>query len=427
MPTVLYNTELAPKKRVRFTGDDALKAGYALCYDRDNITATNAAGTTLTAAYSSFARHAYVEKPAAGNLDAFAGIVCESKPAVTGGQEVTIFLPTPGLVREVYSDVSATAMTTSVTLQAGSYAFGGDGDGVIVGKYLQTKDRSSANGLIQAVITGIDPLLALGQTPSSTVRTCSPAIWNTCPWSAIEQGIVSGRVLFEDFEGGYALIAAQAATALGGKYNLYGISDGTGGSIITTLTDEPGGVLSLQTTTNDENCAITLPGGNLAGMFQCTTSNGLWFEARVKIGPDTAGKDDACVYIGLGEEALLGNGTILTTSDALADKDYIGWIHQIADEKWDCVWNTDTGGASPVTLSADAHTSVVDTYVNLGFVSDGTSIQAYVNGVASGDPDLLSAPDFPLDEEMNIYFDLMSSGGESSVAEIDWVKCACTI
>jgi len=44
--------------------------------------------------------------------------------------------------------------------------------------------------------------------------------------------------------------------------------------------------------------------------------------------------------------------------------------------------------------------------------------------VASGDPDLITATDFPLTEEMNGYFGLMSSGGADSVAEMDWVRIA---
>ena len=147
---VKYKLEKYGLKHVYYTGSDTLKPGYALCYDRDTITAENAAGTALVATASSYGRHSWVEKPASGNLHNFAGIVGPGQQMMAGPCWVEIIQPLPGLVIDVFSDISCTANTTWLTIQPASYYIGGAGEGLIIGIALQTVDRSSTNGLVQA-------------------------------------------------------------------------------------------------------------------------------------------------------------------------------------------------------------------------------------------------------------------------------------
>lgn len=70
-------------KRVKFTGSTALVQGMALCYDADRGTAGEADGE----------RFRFVELPAVGNNDRFAGVVAQSYSAKTGGRWISIVPP----------------------------------------------------------------------------------------------------------------------------------------------------------------------------------------------------------------------------------------------------------------------------------------------------------------------------------------------
>jgi hypothetical protein len=270
-------------------------------------------------------------------------------------------------------------------------------------------------------IRGLNHALAVGANRAATTRMPSRAIWATCPVAELLTGTKDGFFYWNDFERGYALAANQAATSLGD--GVVGLTDGTAGSTIGTLTDEPTGVIQLATTTNDEDVGISILGAvNTAGQIVFGSGKRVWMEARLKVGPDTAGKDDACVFVGFAEEGLLTNAGVISTSDALADKDAIGFLHQIADEKFDAIHNTASGGGV-TTVEADVHATTADTYVKLGLYCDGTTIRYYVDGTEVCST-LVSATNVPDGEEMAFYLNLMSSGGADSVCEVDWVRIA---
>lgn len=71
------------KKRVWYTGDDAVKIGEAFCYDSDRGTAADVDGH----------RANFVERPSATNNLHFAGVCVDSKSASTGGQGIEIAVP----------------------------------------------------------------------------------------------------------------------------------------------------------------------------------------------------------------------------------------------------------------------------------------------------------------------------------------------
>lgn len=110
----LYKTQArGMKRRVFYTGDGALSAGYGVCYDRDYGTATAEDGL----------RDKRVALPDNTNNLAFAGVVTQDYSAVVGGQWIEIY--EPGSVCPVYVDASVTiGQNNFVTCQIGG---GGSG------------------------------------------------------------------------------------------------------------------------------------------------------------------------------------------------------------------------------------------------------------------------------------------------------------
>jgi hypothetical protein len=112
-----YNTEKVATKRVFFTGSDAPKEGYPLVYNRDSAIA-KAATVSET---DNFRRAYEVEKPGAGTVYDFAGLVApgQNLAGVTGGQWLTIVVPGPnGTVCTGWIGIATTIGVTDVGLGA---------------------------------------------------------------------------------------------------------------------------------------------------------------------------------------------------------------------------------------------------------------------------------------------------------------------
>jgi hypothetical protein len=142
-------SEKVAKKRVKFTGDDALKIGYAVCYNRDSTTGNSAGAEDLYRAWE-------VEKPATANLKDFAGLVANDYSAVTGGQMIEIIEPRrAGTVCRGYAGVACTLGTTKLAIQNATYTLEAAGSSnVTVALANQTVDRSSTEGICQVILTG---------------------------------------------------------------------------------------------------------------------------------------------------------------------------------------------------------------------------------------------------------------------------------
>jgi hypothetical protein len=268
----------------------------------------------------------------------------------------------------------------------------------------------------------------LHRYPASTVaaltntRATSSAIWNTCPFSQIAVGEIDGTALFEDFTGSFvqANNVAASATTLPSPFAAF--TGATAGGTISQPADEPYGVADLNQTTDDETTCLVLGGKGLAGQFVLEAGKKLWAEARVKI--SDIGDTKLGAFIGFAEEGLAATVAICEADDTLSDKDYVGFWHNAADgDKLDVVYNT-AGGGGGSTHTADAVTLVADTYVNLGLYCDGTSIYFYQNGTQIGDAIALTATNVPNGEELCFYFAITSSGGDTVLASIDWLKIA---
>lgn len=100
-------------RKVWYIGTDTLQEGYVLCFDNDAT--PNNADPKLRLGVA-------VEKPAAGNVNAFAGIVSASSAGVKGPAFVDIIVPRKNGVARASVKANATAFTTLLGPAAASYS-----------------------------------------------------------------------------------------------------------------------------------------------------------------------------------------------------------------------------------------------------------------------------------------------------------------
>lgn len=112
----------APSRTQRFwyAGSAALSEGYAMCYNSDYGTATDAEQI----------RMAHVEPPTQDNNRAFAGVTIKAYAARSGGQEVELYLP--GSVCPCYVADSSCTLGDDLTFYVGSGSSAGAAQGTPV-------------------------------------------------------------------------------------------------------------------------------------------------------------------------------------------------------------------------------------------------------------------------------------------------------
>ncbi len=343
-------TEKVTIKKVRFEGTDTLRAGYALCYNADFGTASEADAD----------RAWRVEKPATGNLDNFAGVVAEKYDGKVGPVNIEILVPTKrGQKIKVWTDASVTVDSTQLYLTAGSFALTVSG-GLQVAKAMQTVDRSSTNGTALALLTG-SPVEAAKSGLAGGVGP-SPLIWNDSLWNEVEADPSKGFRYWTDY-----LDTIDVTTADG-----YVITAATSGAIAPDVT-EPGGVLLVDSAGNaviDDGVNVQLTNC----LFKPAAGTTIRFEARIKM-------LDTSASIGQFYVGLAGIDTTLIAAGVLDDVvDKAGFFRHAGStaDKMSSV----TARTSAEDTTADVTTVADDTYINLGFVIDGlTSIKFYADGV----------------------------------------------
>ncbi|MCK9601273.1 MAG: hypothetical protein M0R06_19695 [Sphaerochaeta sp.] len=214
---IQYGQDVSALKRVYYTGSDTLREGYCLCYDLDT--------TTVDAAtLASDARGFYVEKPASGNVGAFAGVVAASADGVTGPAYIEIVdISDRQMCANVWTEENCTINTTYLSVKAGSYAAGSSIEGPIIGLALQTVDRSSTNGLVQA-------RLAYGSAYPDVVSLTSAAVTVTAVTQALSTSV---GLLKLTVGSGVAGVATLAAGVAGQRVLLACVANGGSGATIT--------------------------------------------------------------------------------------------------------------------------------------------------------------------------------------------------
>ncbi len=257
-------------------------------------------------------------------------------------------------------------------------------------------------------------------------RGLSPSLWDNCPVELLKANPQFGTYMFDDFADGGIVVAANQATAavsvLGTTGAWTGFTDATAGTIITTETDNFQGVVRLQGTTDTEDCTIAYPKtAETSGPYKFSTTSRLWMEARVSILNVTVSKFNA--FFGFAEEGLLATNEVITDSDIMADKDYVGFQKTFAGTTdIASVFNTN-GQAAHTEVATDAATVAADTFTKIGLYCDGTTVFFYQNGT-QGTGVTIATADFPDGEEMAFYISLMLGHGDTASVSVDWVAIA---
>jgi hypothetical protein len=220
----------------------------------------------------------------------------------------------------------------------------------------------------------------------------SQSLWSDCPMLPWLCDPTLMHVYFNDFH------SANKATE---EWILTQAVSGT--AVAGTLA---GGVFTLGAgaTTNHQG-----PNVQLAGVdFVPAAGKDIWFEARVKVNVLTGR-----YFVGLAEL-----DTTIIASGAMTTDNHIGFSSLAGAG----VVNLDSEKATAGLATTAVHTFVADTYVKLGFkVSGVTSIQAYVNGVAVGDPNpTANVPIVGLTPSLVVH----ATGTGTPAMDIDWIRVA---
>ena len=151
-----------PTKRVFFrpSADDTVRVGDQVCYNSDieldhKERAADPSHLGLTqdtyeeGAQEFTGRLFIVEKPATANLHAYAGVVKSLGPNAGGDNDmIEIWVPTEGAVVLVMTDQNCTNERTVMGIRNGAYEASYPEGGGQIGIALETKDRSSIDGLV---------------------------------------------------------------------------------------------------------------------------------------------------------------------------------------------------------------------------------------------------------------------------------------
>jgi hypothetical protein len=372
------------RKRVYYEGSDALKAGYALCYNHDTTTnwwgfgeltygADKTEQSVTAEGEQNEGKWMRVEKPATGNLDFFAGVVSQGQ-ALTGPCFVDIDVPNGGIT-VVQANVACTTGVTKLYVSAGSYYLMGQGTvGAAqrcVGMAMETYDRSSTAGPIMARLvlptaTDLAYDTAGGDGPSAL-------LWADCPWSEMAANPGLGFQYFNDFAEGIALGTGSGLTTfdVGPKGITGWVSTvATQGTMATVAGGAHGQVkLAAGTTTDDVGIQAQLT----SACVDPAAGKTIWFECRAKL--DT-GSDQYFMGLASVDTTLIASGALDETNPS-----YVGFARDVNTAKGalECVCAIGSGGQQ-ANATGDCSTDA-GTFHNYGVKLTSTAISYYVDGV----------------------------------------------
>jgi hypothetical protein len=213
------------------------------------------------------------------------------------------------------------------------------------------------------------------------------------------------------------------ATSLVGPYMNLLTAGCTAALAADTATEK--GVLALAVDGDVANDEAIIKWGGLASAPFFLANNDLAFECRLSVSSIAAAKWS--YGIGLGEaNMIVTDGFFVDTSGALADRNFVGFNHLVAegaaiDAAYKADGQTYQDGATKTKLNA-LHTAVASTYVKLGFRYRAApkSLEFYVNGRLAG---VSSAPARLTSSEL----DAVTFPDDVFLAPIVGIKCIGTL
>lgn len=264
----------------------------------------------------------------------------------------------------------------------------------------------------------------------ATVDAASPSrsanVWSRCPYSPENQSRnpdTEGYFYFEDFLNAPSLTSAATSNGLAAFFDTTGYAK--------QIPTEKGGVYQLSTYNVANNSAGVTTCGNTGAMTVVTSGASgkrMWFEARIRATQIT----DTGLYIGLSEEALAADNSLVDGTCALASKDFIGFlgIANAATLVFDAVYRKagQTAG-NPTNLAGAAATSVLTgvaaTWYKFGLLYDRGDnashiLKWYLNGAEVAYMTDVSGATFPDGEELCPLYFIKTIAGTTKTADIDW-------
>lgn len=413
-------------KRVKYEGSKTLREGMPVCYNWDTTTnilgwdkGNSQRGTTTADGYQNEGKFKLVEDPSVSNMRFFAGLLHSAKDlnkAGSGADWIDIVMPN-GAIVPAWCDVSVTAGDPAY-LEPGENTLTNTpvAGGVQVGWFLETVDRSGTAGLCLVKLNGVEASAGADKTSArsrTAVQLPTAAIWQNFDLDAMRRNPFYGSLYECDFthaEGhpmNSYISATYAASAEGKTLTEYlYTADAAEGALANFITTD-NQVVEWQVP-----CPITVSGGNKWG-----------FEVRFKVSLVTDTK--AKMALGLASPQIM-SGDILTDAGAIIDGGFIGLHWKEADgDKFDFVY--DESGQAQNEHDDDYITPVAGTYVTFGMYFNGTTIQGYVDGVATGTAISavdIAAVDFPTAAVLCPTFALKGAAADDVTVTIDWIRAA---
>jgi len=375
------------------------------CYNSDKGTASESDAT----------RAVFVEKPAAGKLQNFAGWLAPEHAGkkVVSGDTYFIDIIEPsvrGQRIEIHTDQNCTIDTTELSLVPGQWYAGSNAEGRVVAVAAQTVDRSSTAGTVLANCFGLDLVPKNSIAASARSRTAAQlptaAIWENFDLEDLRKNPFKGSLLEADFVRGEVADDVFQTDTTAAVFNLPG-TGGIGEMVLFTSADNEEAAVQW-------NCPITVSGGNPWAL-----------EARVKVENITNARATAVLGL-MFRTAEQAGDVVADDGAALTDGDFVGFVRFAADgDIWDFIY--DEGGQATNVHDDDYHTAVADTYVTLGMYFNGTTIQGYINGTATGTAISaadIAAADFPTAAVVVPTLAVKGDNAADFDYSVDWIRVA---
>ena len=282
-------------------------------------------------------------------------------------------------------------------------------------------------------------------TKANTERGVSRQIWSQSAWQEIKdlRAIRDGLALFDDFEDFPFAGAAQTADTPLGRYKVFSKDTGAVGaaarvrasgfpasaSDLTADTTYPGGIIVLQTNTDNDSTTIALANSP----FNLTTTNSgkLLFEARVATNSILTNMGQ--LFVGLAETRRISVSLNipLVTTDAISNTGAMIGFNRLEDGLG--VLNTSYADRAAVwtNIQAAAGAIAANTWIKLGMIFDPKDalrcIRFFINGVecatAMTRAALLALTNLDVVQLGPCVSFFADAAGTAAAVYVDWIAC----
>ena len=407
--------EQAVVKTVYYEGTSTVREGMPVAYNHDTTTnwtgasvSSGAATETATTAegYQNEGKFIRVEDVSAANAFAFAGVVrAGSYCGKTGPALLEILVPN-GAIVPVWTDKSVT-LKDPMYLEPGQTTLTDLAIGPQVGYFMETVDRSSTAGVCLAKLEAPKVSTSADYILRGRAATALPtdAIWKNFDIAGLKQK-PGASVLDVDFTKGEIADDMFQGDTTAAIFNLPG-TNGIGECTLFTSADNEEAAMQW-------NVPITVSGG------------AKWaFEVRLKCENITDARA-TCVAGLMFRTAEQAGDVVADNGAALTDGDFVGFVRFAADgDIIDFIY--DEGSQTTNVHDDDYHTVVANTYVTLGMYFNGTTIQGYVNGTATGTAISavdIAAADFPTGAVCVPTLAVKGDNAADFDFIVDWIRVA---